>query len=92
MTKTRTEVGLLIRWLTGHCYLARHQSLIFPEINPTCNYCNNGDETPWHILKECPNPLTLNKLPHDHWEVDPLLNLLNKLKHLEVPDYADTHY
>ncbi len=26
------------------------------------------------------------------WEVDPLLNLINKLKHLEVPDYADAHY
>jgi hypothetical protein len=37
-------------------------------------------------LTECPNPLVQNKLPPDHWEVNPLLNLINKVKHLEVPD------
>jgi len=92
MSKSRTEVGLIIRWITGHCYLARHQSLIFPEINPICSLCEQEDETPWHLLTECPNPLVQNKLPHDHWEVDPLLNLINRLKFLEVPDYSDTHY
>jgi ribonuclease HI len=92
LTKNRLEVGLLIRWLTGHCYLARHQSLIYPEINPTCNLCQQGEETPWHLLTECPHPLVQNKLPPDHWEVDPLLNLINKIKFLEVPDYADINY
>ncbi len=28
----------------------------------------------------------------DHWEVDPLLKLLNKIKFPEVPEYSDTHY
>jgi len=92
MSKTRPEVGLLIRWLTGHCYLARHQSLIFPEINPTCTLCKNAEETPWHLLTECPNPIVQNKLPPDHWEVNPVLNLINRIKFLEVPDYTDTHY
>jgi hypothetical protein len=30
--------------------------------------------------------------PPDQWEVDPILNLINKIKYLEVPDYADIHY
>jgi len=92
MTKSRSDVGLIIRWITGHCYLARHQSLIFPNLNPTCNLCEQGEETPWHLLTECPNPLVQNKLPPDHWEVTPFFNLINKLKFLEVPDYADTHF
>jgi len=92
LMKTREELGLLTRWLTGHCYLARHQSLIFPEVNPKCSLCSQYDETPWHLLRECPHPLVFNKLPPDHWEVDPLLKLLQKIKFLEVPEYSDTHY
>ncbi len=56
------------------------------------NLYEQEDKTPWHLLTECPNPLVHNKLPPDHWEVNPLLNLINKLKFLEVPDYSDTHY
>jgi hypothetical protein len=94
MSQSRPEVGLLIQWLTGHCYLARHQSLIFPEINPTCNLCEYGEETPWHLLTEfrMPNPPSPKQTPPDQWEVNPLPNLINKIKQLEVPDYADTHY
>jgi hypothetical protein len=85
----RLEVGLLIRWLTGDWYQAMQQSLLFPEINPICNLCHQGEETRWHILTECPHPLVQNKLTPDQWEVHPLLN---KIKFLEVPDYADIHY
>ena len=38
---SRTELGLLTRWITGHCYLARHQSLIHFN-SPECNLCQQG--------------------------------------------------
>jgi hypothetical protein len=46
---------------------------------------------PHGTLTEWPNPLVQNKLPPDHWEVNSFLNF-NKIKHLEVSDYADIHY
>ncbi len=45
---------------------------------------------PHGTYSECQHPLVHNKLPSDHWEVDPLLKLLNKIKFLEVQEYSDT--
>ncbi len=50
---------------------------IFP-----CEYC---EETPWHLPRECPNPQIHNQLPPDHWEVNHLARLINKIKFIEVP-------
>ncbi len=54
-------------------------------------YVNMGKK-PHSTLTEWPNPLVQNKLPPDHWEVNPFLNLINKINHLEVSEYADIHY
>ena len=49
----RKDFGMVIRWLTGHCYLDRHQSLMYSN-SPICNLCQLGEETPWHLLREGP--------------------------------------
>ncbi len=49
--------------------------------------CEYGEETPLQIPREYPNLLIHNQLPPDHWEVDNLARLINKIKFLEVPDY-----
>jgi ribonuclease HI len=85
---SRDEFGLLSRWITGHCYLARHQSLIHFN-NPECNLCQLGEETPWHLLRECPNSKVYYELPQDNWSIAELRNAVNSLSFLEVQDYLD---
>jgi len=92
LAKSKPELGLLTRWITGHCFLARHQSLIHPEIDPNCTLCEHGEETPWHLFRECPHPMVHNQLPPDSWETDELLRLINKTKFLEVLDYSDLQF
>ena len=51
----RLDLGLLTQMITGHNRLNRHESLINPEVDPTCSECCEEDEqTSWHIICECP--------------------------------------
>ena len=87
LSKSRQEVGLLIRWITGHCFLARHQSLIHG-IDPTCNLCQDGEETPWHLLRDCPATFHIrqNVLPQDTWDPSSMLQVVHQISYLEVED------
>jgi ribonuclease HI len=59
----RATLGKLIQFITGHAFLKRHESLIQnkkgeseddPEyITPTCQLCDRGDETPYHLIHDC---------------------------------------
>ena len=44
----------MVQMITGHNRLNRHESLINPEVSPTCRLCKEEDETSWHIIGECP--------------------------------------
>ena len=83
---SRKDFGLVTRWVTGHCYLARHQSLLYNN-SPTCNLCQEEEETPWHLLWDCPAVPQRLKLPPDKWSVSELRDSANALSYLEVPDY-----
>jgi len=83
----REAFGLLTRWLTGHCYLARHNSLMIPEIEPICYLCQEGEETPWHLLNECPVVVSSNRISPEPWSIKSLYSIIKKLSFLEVPDY-----
>ena len=50
----RHDVGLMVQAITGHCWLRRHQSLISSDVDPVCRLCNEEEETPWHLIGECP--------------------------------------
>ena len=80
----RLDFGLMVRWMTGHCFLARHRSLIQPGVAPECSLCGEGLETPWHLLKEC--PMYNSYLPEMDWEVLPLLRRIQSLRFLETPE------
>ena len=54
--------------------------------------CEHGEETPWHLFRECPHPMVHNQLPPDSWETDELLRLINKTKFLEVLNYSDLQF
>ena len=56
----RDIVGQLIRFLTGHAFLKRHNAVVFHGISPppgdvTCRLCKDpfSEETPHHIVTEC---------------------------------------
>ena len=80
----RLDFGLMVRWMTGHCFLARHRSLIQPGVAPECSLCGEGLETPWHLLKEC--PMYNSYSPKMDWEVLPLLRHIQSLRFLETPE------
>ena len=51
----REDFGRAIRWLTGHCFLNRHNHLLYPleHPTPTCRACDWDQETSSHIICEC---------------------------------------
>ena len=53
---SRFDLGKLVQFITGHCNLMRHKSLI-SQSEPTCRLCKVKDkeETPWHLATECPS-------------------------------------
>jgi len=81
---SKNDFGLMVRWITGHCFLARHEALI-NNGDPICNKCFIDDQTPWHLLKECPATLHLRSdLPHDKWTTGILLKIIKNITYLEV--------
>ena len=58
--KGKNDIGILIRFLTGHAYMLKHEMLInfgyealeYKNIN--CRLCQEGIETPYHLVTECP--------------------------------------
>jgi hypothetical protein len=51
----RNNFGRAIRWLTGHCFLNRHNHLLNPADtpNPQCRLCDFEQETSSHIICQC---------------------------------------
>ncbi len=50
----REKLGLTLQFLTGHNKLRRHLSLSDQNIDATCRFCLEDDETAWHLVAECP--------------------------------------
>jgi len=81
---SKSNFGLITRWITGHCFLARHEAIV-NNADPICNKCFTDDQTPWHLLKECPTTLQIRSdIPHDHWNTGTLLKTIRKIEYLEV--------
>ena len=59
----KNVLGRLVRFVTGHCFLRRHNAIIASGINPPprdeqifpqlCRLCGEEDETAIHIIAEC---------------------------------------
>ena len=56
---SRLDLSKLVQFITGHCNLMRHKSLM-SNTEPTCRLCKEKDkkETPWHLATECPSLIT----------------------------------
>ena len=47
-------VQMLVRAITGHNFLSKHQNTIGEPIAPECRLCNEDLETFIHLLTDCP--------------------------------------
>jgi len=80
----RHDFGLITCWLTGHCFLARHEAVIHNE-DPICYKFFIDDQTLLHLLKECPATKTIrSNIPPDHWTTGTILKAIKNMDYLEV--------
>ena len=81
----RLELSRYIKIVTGHNGLFYFKHKIDPQINSTCCFCLQSDETFFHLLTECPRhrsnreAIFLDSLPdfNTNWAVRPLLSFSN---------------
>ena len=50
----RIELSRFIKIITGHNGLFYFKHRVDPQINPTCRFCLEQDETFYHLVTECP--------------------------------------
>ena len=102
MTKCkRTIFSAVVQMMTGHNFMARHQSLVDTGVDTTedarCTHCNIEDckETSFHVLAECPAFGTLRfQIWHQVTLEHPFNNLKNKdiirfMKQSAIPAFVD---
>lgn len=51
---SRNRLRMLTRVLTGHCGLNKHMHTLGLSDTRRCRFCQESDETPAHILTDCP--------------------------------------
>jgi ribonuclease HI len=57
MALDRKVLGKTLRWVTGHNFLRRHNSIVDPTKSPTCRLCGDAEETAIHVIRECPGTI-----------------------------------
>ena len=52
--ENRTNFSRLVRWITGHNFLKRHNAIINPDNQDLlCRYCSLEPETSSHLVTDC---------------------------------------
>ena len=54
LNKSRIDLRLIIGAITGHCKLNKHLHTMGLNQTTTCRRCNDYDETPLHLITNCP--------------------------------------
>ena len=52
---SRGYLTMFVRAITGHNFLGKHQNYIDPNISKVCRFCEEGEETFFHFLTDCPS-------------------------------------
>ena len=56
-TYAKNDIRIIMAWTTGHCVLLRHLVIMKIKEHNMCRMCGEGQETPLHILHDCPATL-----------------------------------
>ena len=64
--ESNPTVGKIVRFLTGHAHLRRHDAIVKektrqPLANIQCRLCRSNEETPFHLVANC-DALARNRL------------------------------
>ena len=72
---SRKEFSVLIQFITGHNFMRRHQSIVdlgYPEMDICwCRYCDDGEESTYHLMSECDAFANERRVAFGHWELEP---------------------
>ena len=93
LQQERLVYTIACQFITGHCYLRRHEALVCrgQNLDPKCRLCELEDETPWHLLAECPRLNSIrNNIFHQYQfktgEIPPFHKVLGFIKHSYIYD------
>ena len=81
---SRSTVQLLVRAITGHNFLSKHQNRIGEPVAPECRLCEEEQETFVHLITTCPrlrqsriDTLGIDNLEHDEgWKIRDILKYI----------------
>ena len=79
---SRCYLQTLVRALTGHNFLAKHQNRIGNPVAPECRLCEEDKETFIHLLTTCPRlkkpreEIFLDRDPSTHWEPHQIMRFI----------------
>ena len=79
---SRGYVQLLVRAMTGHNFLAKHQNRIGNAVAPECRLCEEDFETFIHLLTTCPRlsetrqEVFLDKDPAEEWKPHKIIKFI----------------
>ena len=96
MLQPRHLWGRLVQFITGHCYLNRHEFLCYgiedEAFDPMCHLCDyNYLQTPAHLISECPYFLGLRTEIFKEFILDPpFLVPINKVLRFLLKSGLDT--
>jgi ribonuclease HI len=67
--RDRDTVGKVIQFITGHCNFMYYTSKIHNFLDPSCRRCQEEDETPIHLIKDCKTLIYTRRMVFDGQEV-----------------------
>ena len=82
MEYSRSFLQSLVRAITGHNFLAKHQNRIGNPVSPECRLCEEDKETFMHLLTACPRlerprrEIFLDKDPSSGWKPHQLVRFI----------------
>ena len=70
--RSRKDIGIIIRCISGHNNLAYHQSRLHNTVSPSCRFCHERSETFYHFLVHCPRLTWLRAECTGHYSIPDL--------------------
>ena len=101
--KPAQTLSRTIRFVTGHCYMNRHNTLLrfgydglAERSEVTCRLCETGEETPFHLITTCPVMITTRLSTLYVWQLDTpppwskdLINFINSPHIISLEENAE---